>query len=500
MKLRTQYEVIVVGAGPAGLVAAIGLARAGVRTLVVERRRHASTLPRATGVSTRTMEILRSWGLEREVRAAGLDLVIKLWETDTLASREGVERDVGYPTREEAATLSPTAPSWTPQDQLEPVLRAELARLPAAELRGGVELTGFEQDSDGVRARLREPATAAETEVEARFLIGADGPRSAVRERLAIAFEGSPSLAETDGVLFRAPLAPVVGDRRYGLYTILCPGAEGFFLPMGRDDRWVFGRRVDPALASLSDLRPAAMRSLLACAAGAPGLEVSIERVNRVTYGAQIAERFRRGRAFLVGDAAHRVSPRGGTGMNMAIHGAYDLSWRLAWVLRGWAEPRLFEGYEAERRPVALHNIERGKDPNGSLRGLEDALPVDLGERIPHAWLDAGRGVSTLDLVGAGLTLLHGPEAHAGAGWRAGLAGAGPRAPISAAGLDEPTAARLGLGPAGALLVRPDGVPLARWEVPLASPARTIARVLEGAGVLTRSHGAALRARPAAVR
>ncbi len=362
-------------------------------------------------------------------------------------------------------------------------------RLPAAELRGGVELTGFEQGPDGVRARLREPATAAESEIEARFLIGADGPRSTVRERLGIAFEGSPNVAEADGVLFRAPLAPVVGDRRYGLYTILRPGAEGFFLPMGRGDRWVFGRPLDPAHPSLADLSPAAMRSLLARAAGVPGLEPRIERVNRVTYGAQIAERFRRGRAFLVGDAAHRVSPRGGTGMNMAIHGAYDLSWRLAWVLRGWAEPGLFEGYEAERRPVALHNIERGKDPSGSLRGLEDALPVDLGERIPHAWLDAGREVSTLDLVGPGLTLLHGPEAHAGAGWRGALAGAGPRAPISAAGLDAPTAARLGLGPAGALLVRPDGVPLARWDAPLASPARSIARVLEGAGVLTRGHG-----------
>jgi putative polyketide hydroxylase len=109
--------------------------------------------------------------------------------------------------------------------------------------------------------------------------------------------------------------------------------------------------------------------------------------------------------------------------MNTAIHDGYDLGWKLAWVLNGWAGPALLDSYEAERRPVAEHNRARSADPQGSRRDATHELTADLGARIPHIWMPTGDGpVSTLDLLGPGLTLLTGPR---GDKWKAGAAAVG---------------------------------------------------------------------------
>src|SRR5437868_6517931 len=126
-----EYEVVVIGAGPAGLAAAITLGRYGIAALVVEQRTEPSTLPRATVISTRSMELLRAWGLEREVLAGGVDADVLLWECTTLAgAADGRAIEVGYPTRHQAAVVSPTAPGTVPQDWLEAILRRHLATHP----------------------------------------------------------------------------------------------------------------------------------------------------------------------------------------------------------------------------------------------------------------------------------------------------------------------------------------------------------------------------------
>jgi putative polyketide hydroxylase len=187
-------------------------------------------------------------------------------------------------------------------------------------------------------------------------------------------------------------------------------------------------------------------------------LDVSIERTGAFTFAAQLADRFRAGNVFLAGDAAHRVTPRGGTGMNTAIRGGHDLGWKLGWVLRGWAGPELLDTYEAERRPIAAHNVARSADPDGSTRETADELHVDLGGRIARVWIRSGAGrVSTLDLLGPGLTLFTGPDS---APWGA-QANGGP--PVSVRPLDAVSARAIGIRGRGVLLVRPDGTPARLW-------------------------------------
>jgi hypothetical protein len=145
--------------------------------------------------------------------------------------------------------------------------------------------------------------------------------------------------------------------------------------------------------------------------------------------------------------------------MNTAIGSGHDLGWKLGWMLRGWAGPELLDTYEAERRPIAAHNVARSADPDGSTRDAADELHVDLGGRIPHVWVRTGNGrVSTLDLLSRGLTLFTGPD-HADR--EAARPAAGP--PVAVRRLDAISARSIGIRARGALLVRPDGTPAQLW-------------------------------------
>ena len=374
-----EVPVVIAGAGPAGLVAAITLARNGIGSLLVERNPSLSPLPRATGVSVRTMELLRSWGLEDEVRAGQLDLAhARGFATGSLASPEGTAVPAGFPDFEEAAAASPTTAAAVPQDHLEPVLLGHLRGLAGAEVRFGTELAAFDQDGGGVTVTLREHAGGADELVRAGWLVGADGAHSPVRTGLGIAMDGPGHLAEQLTVLFEAPLATVVGDRRYGIYFIQHPEAGGVFVPNGPRDRWLYGRTWDPEHERLEDYTDARLTGLIRTAAGVGDLPVRVVAMGAFSFAAQVAERYREGRAFLVGDAAQRMTPRTGMGMNTAVAEAHDLGWKLAWVLQRLGRPRpaghlrgrVAPGRRPPRRPVGPGRLGTAR-PGGAGRGPE---------------------------------------------------------------------------------------------------------------------------------
>ena len=460
-RLSRTCDALVVGAGPAGLVAAITLARYGIDVVLIDKRSTPSGLSRALAVSTRGMELMRRFGLEQAVRSGAADVKIRAWVTPSLASGQGTEMPLGSPSDAEAALASPTRPAWVAQDHHEPVMFEYLRSLPSASIRLGCQLLGVTQDDQLVRATVADAGTGAAEGINASYLIAADGAHSTVRGQLGIAMDGPDDLADYERVEFTAPLWQLAGEHRYGLYVITRPDAAGVLAPRGPGDRWSLSREIPVGTRGLAGLGPGDLTGLIRRAAGTGALRPQIERLSTFTFAAQMAERYAQGRCFLVGDAAHRATPRGGTGMNTAIQDSFDLGWKLAWVLRGWASPGLLASYERERRPVAAHNVRRSSEPAGARQETGQALAWDLGGRLPHHWLASGKQrTSTIDLIGDGLTLLAGPSDPR---WGK-FAGSTPSTvPVDVHVVDAGTADALSLPEAGALLARPDGRELRRW-------------------------------------
>jgi hypothetical protein len=251
------------------------------------------------------------------------------------------------------------------------------------------------------------------------------------------------------------------------------------FVPTGEPNRWIYDIEWDPETGQdQHDGRNEPMAARIRAAAGLPGLEIEIIGTFPWDFGASVALRQRVGRVFLVGDAAHRTTPRGATGMNTGIADGHNLGWKLAWVVRGWAGEALLDTYEPERAPVGRANARASLQtaigsPSGSAMehdfGVVYASRAVIGSgglagrRAPHAWVTVDSSeVSSLDLFDGRLTVLTGASCD---GWRevcTELALAG--VPIAALRIghevDDPTgalAAAFGLDRRGCILVRPDG-------------------------------------------
>jgi 2-polyprenyl-6-methoxyphenol hydroxylase-like FAD-dependent oxidoreductase len=505
--IRSSVPVLIIGAGPAGLVTGIGLARHGVRSMLIERHPSTSIFPRATGVSVRSMEIFRGWGLDEAVRRGGWQVIPRMATAARLDDPSPSEGPLGFPSEAESLAVSPTTAAVSPQDHLEPLLLEQYREL-GGQVLFSTELVELDQDGKGVRATVRDVANGAVNEILGDYVVGADGHRSRVRSALGIAMEGPLDLGQYFSILFRADLSDVLGEKRYGLYALAGDGLPRVLVPSGVDDRYVFAV---PLPAGLDEAAVAAMfppercHQLVREATGRPALDTEILATSTFAFAAQVAESWRDGRAFLVGDAAHRMTPRGGRGMNTAIADAFDLSWKLAWVVRGLAGPSLLDTYEIERGPIGRRNVAMSMAPGGG--GSDDGLAEDLGSvvaspaitaeagldpaglafppdgrpgsRAPHAWLSIGNGrLSTLDLFGRGLTAI---AAGAGDEWRSAanaVAARQPRLPVVARDAGN-AATAFGLERGGAVLVRPDGIVAWRTRTMPVDPAAALAEAIE---------------------
>jgi putative polyketide hydroxylase len=485
-----DVDVLVVGAGPSGLTVSAALARAGVRTLTIDRHAGTSIFPKATGIRLRTMEILRSWGIEERLPVRDTEVRLVMSVSPTLAAPQLQEVPLGVPEDGRTADVSPSRFAFCAQDQLEPVL-LEHVRERGGELRFATELVSMTVDDRGATARLRPLPAGPSYAVRARFVVGADGGGSTVRTAAGIGWSSLGSEGHHLSVLFRGDLSPVIGDRTYALYATVAPGAEGMFVTTGEPGRWIFDREWQPDEGdSLAAWTPKRVRDAIRAASGLPDLEPRLDGLFPWEFGAAVAATQQAGPVFLVGDAAHRTTPRRATGMNTGIADAHNLGWKLAWVVRGWADPFLLGSYDPERRPVGVANAQRSLQPAAGDTEGRDLLTDDLGVtyrsavidapgaeapvtaarpgarpgvRAPHAWVEQdGRQVSLLDLYDDRLTVVTGAD---GAAWRTAVEDlAEDGLPIQVVQLgrdvldpDGVAAARYGVGTSAAVLVRPDG-------------------------------------------
>lgn len=372
---------LIVGAGPTGMTAAKLLSALGRQCLVVERRDGAQPNPSAHVVNARTLEIFRQAGFDMAAIGAiakqpadsgHVNFVTRL--TGELIGRLPFERQ-----GDECLAHTPTPLRNISQHRLEPIMAADIRAAPGVELRYGTEWVSSEQDADGVTSVLRDVATGMETTVRTDHVLAADGAGSSVRKSLGIAMVGPQSLQDFVAIHFLGSLRPYVAERPGVLHFVMDPEAAGTFIAHDVDRESVFMVTFDAATQTIDDFGPERCTELVRNAIGDPDADVQIVRAGTWHMTAQVAERVRHGRIFLVGDAAHRFPPTGGMGLNTGVADAHNLVWKLCAVDDGWAAPSLLDTYERERLPVAAVNCEQSVTNAFKMVFLAGALGLHPG-------------------------------------------------------------------------------------------------------------------------
>jgi 2-polyprenyl-6-methoxyphenol hydroxylase-like FAD-dependent oxidoreductase len=393
-------DVLIVGAGPAGLAAAIELGSRGISCVVIEQHDRVGVAPRAKTTNVRTREHLRRWGIADKLAQAsplGVDYPANVVFATRLTGFEICRFENNSYCRPGKNPLYAEHGQWIPQYELEKVLKAHAETLPGVRIQFNRRLDSFAQDENGVHARIGDET------IRCQYLIGADGARSTVRQLIGARMSGA-TLGRHCNTIFRAPgisrahrLGPAT---MYWLVNREAPSVTG---PMDQGDTWYFGATLPEGMLLEGEIAQRLIRQ-------ATGVESPIELLSNDEWVAQrlIADRYRDRRVFLAGDACHLHPPFGGYGMNMGIADAVDLGWKIAAMLQGWGGAPLLDSYERERRPVHEYVMDEAVANHALLpkqmwrEGLEEAgaagerLRAELGAQIKAAKI---REFSTLGVV-----------------------------------------------------------------------------------------------------
>ena len=535
------YEVVIVGGGPVGLISAIQLGRAGIKTLLLERRSSFSVHPKASGIHARTMELYRQLGLADVIRKNSADWngIFSIGWMTRLSGFELGKISIGETEEEQNLfrSWSPESMAFCSQDLYEPIFAEVIGHYPTVTLRLSSEVTATEQDAEGVSVCYK--SQDGDVWVRGQYAIASDGVRSPSRTRLGITESGIESMGDSVNVVFEANLEQHRAGREYGLFWIVNGDTQGAFGYRRRGNLWSYNFEAaegeDPSIYT-----PDRCVEIIKLAAGAPDVPIDVISTLHWKHDQAVSDRWRAGRVFLAGDSAHRFPPHGGFGMNSGVQDSQNLVWKLVARLRWGAGDALLSSYEVERKPVAELNgkqmilntkrmaetgfltknsqalaiIEqpegeelREKIKAGVPKQREQILsqgqqfgriytsgaivddgrpPVEStiseykptgtpGARAPHVWLNLGdeKQISTIDLYNGGFILF---AAREGEDWKAAAAHAcetagAPLAAYLIGGADyaqrqgDPLWEDLvGIGPTGAVLVRPDGHVGARWQ------------------------------------
>ena len=386
-------DVLVIGTGPAGSATAALLSSYGIETMVVNRYRWLANTPRAHITNQRTMEVLRDLGKEVEaeayLHATEQDLMGENVFCESLAGEEiGRMKSWGkHPlSRAEHQLSSPSHMNDLPQTFMEPLLYSTACKR-GAQGRMSTEYVSHKQDANGVTTTLRDRLSGREFEVRSKYLVGADGGNSLVAEHIGTPIEGKMGVGGSMNILFRADLSKYVAHRPSVLYWVMQPGADVGGIGMGLVrmirpwNEWliVWGYDInEPPPEVDEEFATGVARQLV----GDPELEIELLSANVWTVNDAYATHMQKGRVFIMGDAAHRHPPSNGLGSNTSIQDAFNLSWKLAAVLKGQAGDALLDSYSVERAPIAKQIVTRANQSIGEFGPIFEALGMTGGEDI----------------------------------------------------------------------------------------------------------------------
>lgn len=538
--------VLVVGAGPVGLALAIELGSRGIPVEVIDAGDGQVPFPAGEAIFARTMEHLRRWEMAQEARARACPPPAyphRIVFATSVTGHRLTEFDFGITNVDagEYAQYTPEGPAFLSKFYFLPLLSQGARRWPCVNIAYRQRLVTFEQDELGVTALIEDVRTGQRVKRRAAYLVGCDGASSSVRKQLGIELAGNFAQGQNYAVHFRAPGLKALMENHLGgvaaqVQTLSSPQRPYITVVNGVDE-WRLSVYLD------GEPNPgAAMRWILE-AVGKP-IDVQILSAQPWSGHQVVAARYRDGRVFLAGDAAHLLWPKGGFGANTGIGDAVDLGWKLAAILQGWGGPALLDSYEAERRPVAARNVaeaasnwhadaslspdlvlaedtERGEAARVRVGALIRRLrlkeyrsigiqlghryadsPVILrdgtpeppdepdsylpstwpGCRAPHAWLPDG--TSTLDHFGSGFVLVYSGSKLAGAAQRFCAKAHGGGVPVTVLELKDPDT--IALYERAFVLVRPDGYVCWRADI-LPSDGAALLEAVSGHGVSTNA-------------
>lgn len=386
-------DVLIIGTGPAGSATAALLSSYGVENMVINRYRWLANTPRAHITNQRTMEVLRDLGPEVEAEAymhcSEQDLMGENVFCESLAGEEiGRMKSWGnHPlSRAEHRLSSPTMMNDLPQTLMEPLL-FKTACSRGTQARMSTEYKSHVQDADGVTTTCLDRLTGKDITIRSKYLVGADGGNSKVAEDLGLPFEGQMGVGGSMNILFRADLSKYVAHRPSVLYWVMQPGADVGGIGMGLVrmvrpwNEWliVWGYDINqPAPEVTPDVATEVARQLV----GDPDLEIELLSANTWTVNNMFATHMQKGRAFIMGDAAHRHPPSNGLGSNTSIQDGFNLAWKLAAVIKGHAGPALLDTYSQERAPVARQIVTRANQSIAEFGPIFEALGMDGGTDV----------------------------------------------------------------------------------------------------------------------
>jgi 2-polyprenyl-6-methoxyphenol hydroxylase-like FAD-dependent oxidoreductase len=387
-----QADVLIVGAGPVGLTLAMDLASRGVSVIICETRRFAEPPNvKCNHVASRTMEQFRRLGVAQKLRDAGLpadhpnDVVFRTTVTGTELTR------IPIPCRRDRYTDTTGPDGWWPtpepphrinQIYLEPILLKHTAALPGVQLLNRTQFAGFTQDHEGVTAVTTDMDSGVTRSIRCRYMVGCDGGSSGVRKQIGAKLEGTAVIQRVQSTFIRAPkLREMIPGKPAWSYYAMNPRRCGTMFAIDGRENWLVHNHLnaeEPEFDSVD--RDTALREILGVG---PDFEYEIISKEDWIGRRLVADRFREGRVFLAGDAAHLWVPYAGYGMNAGIADALNLSWLLGAVVQGWGDEAMLDAYEAERQPITEQVSRFAMDHAQKMIRARRAVPPNIEEPGP---------------------------------------------------------------------------------------------------------------------